>query len=33
VLTSRWTETDFGKGVFIAVFPVKDAEQILLEDD
>jgi hypothetical protein len=32
VLTGRWTETDFGKGVFIAAFPVKQTEQILLED-
>jgi hypothetical protein len=32
VLTGRWTETDFGKGVFIAVFPIKLAEEILLED-
>jgi hypothetical protein len=32
VLTGRWTETDFGKGVFIAVFPVKLTEQVLLED-
>jgi len=32
VLTGRWTETDFGKGVFIAVFPIRQAEQMFLED-
>jgi hypothetical protein len=32
VLTGRWTETDFGKGVFIAVFPINLTEEILLED-
>ena len=31
VLTGRWTETDFGKGVFIAVFPIKEGLEILLE--
>jgi hypothetical protein len=32
VLTGRWMENDFGQGVFIAVFPIKQSEQILLED-
>ncbi len=32
VLTGRWTEADFGKGVFIAVFPIKLTQEILLED-
>lgn len=31
ILTGRWTETDFGKGVFIAIFPIKLKEEILLE--
>lgn len=32
VLTGRWAETTFGKGVFIAVFPIKLSEVLLLED-
>lgn len=32
VLTGRWSEVDFGKGVFIAVFPIKLSEEIFLED-
>jgi hypothetical protein len=31
VLTGRWTEADFGKGVFVAVFPVILTDEILLE--
>ena len=31
VLTGTWTETDFGKGVFIAVLPVKEGLEVLLE--
>ncbi len=31
VLTGRWSETDFGTGVFIAVLPIKQSEEILLE--
>lgn len=31
VLTGRWTEPDFGKGVFIAVFPIKLRDELLLE--
>ncbi len=31
VLTGRWIEPDFGKGVFIAVFPVILTDEILLE--
>jgi len=31
VLTGRWTETDVGKGVFIAVFPIKQAVKVLRE--
>jgi hypothetical protein len=31
ILTGRWTETDFGKGVFIAVLPVKQSAEVLLE--
>jgi hypothetical protein len=30
VLTGRWTESDFGEGVFIAVFPIKLSDEILL---
>ena len=32
VLTGRWTEADFGKGVFLAVFPIKQAEKVFAED-
>ena len=32
VLTGRWIEADVGKGVFIAVFPIKQGVEILLED-
>lgn len=28
VLTGRWTETDYGRGVFILVLPIKSSEQI-----
>ena len=28
VLTGRWTEPDFGRGVFILVLPIKEAEYI-----
>lgn len=31
VLTGRWTEPDFGKGVFIAVFPISQGAEVLLE--
>jgi len=31
VLTGRWTEADVGKGVFIAVFPIKQVAKILVE--
>ena len=31
ILTGSWTETDAGKGVFIAVFPIKQGAEILLE--
>jgi len=31
VLTGRWTETDFGKGVFVAVLPIERRSAILLE--
>jgi hypothetical protein len=28
VLTGRWTQTDYGRGVFILVLPIKEAEYI-----
>lgn len=31
VLTGKWAESDFGKGVFVAVFPIKESAEILLE--
>lgn len=31
VLTGRWTQTGYGKGVFIAVFPVKHGVEVLLK--
>jgi hypothetical protein len=31
VLTGRWTETDAGKGVFIAVLPINEGAEIFLE--
>ncbi len=31
VLTGRWTETDAGKGIFIAVLPVKQGAEVFLE--
>jgi hypothetical protein len=31
VLTGRWNETEAGKGVFIAVLPIKQGVEILLE--
>ena len=31
VLTGRWTEADSGKGVFVAVLPVKQGAEIVLE--
>ena len=31
ILTGRWTETDAGKGLFIAVLPIKQGAEILLE--
>ena len=31
VLTGRWTETDLGKGVFIAVLPFKEDSPVLIE--
>jgi hypothetical protein len=32
VLTGRWSVTDFGNGVFVAVFPIKQTEKIFVED-
>lgn len=31
VLTGRWTEKDTGKGVFIAVLPIKQSVEVFLE--
>ena len=31
VLTGRWSETDFGTGMFVAVFPIKEGLAIFLE--
>jgi hypothetical protein len=31
ILTGRWTETDAGKGMFVAVLPIKQGEESLLE--
>ena len=31
VLTGRWTETEAGKGLFIAVLPIKEGVEIVLE--
>lgn len=31
ILTGRWSETDFGNGVFIAVLPLKQDVKVLLE--
>ena len=31
VLTGRWSETDAGKGVFIAVLPIKQGVEVFLE--
>ncbi len=31
VLTGHWTEPGFGEGAFVAVFPIKQAAEVLLE--
>ena len=31
VLTGRWAETDSGRGVFIAVLPIKQGAEVFLE--